>query len=87
MPFLVEATLDPLLPLTQTIGYTWLALFFAVVILLALTRPAAPLAVLSRVGLFREIGGVSYCIYIIHLAVFLFCPSDTLHGVAPSCHG
>src|ERR1019366_1071793 len=72
---------DPLLPLTQTIGYTWLALFFAAVILLALTRPAAPVALLARLGFFREIGGVSYCIFIIHSALFLFCHQILLHAL------
>jgi len=37
------------------------------------SQPASPVAVLARLGFFREIGGVSYCIYIIHATVFLFC--------------
>jgi len=64
---------DPLQPLTQTFGYTWLALFFAVAMLLAISQPASAVGVLARLGFLREIGGVSYCIYIIHATVFLFC--------------
>ena len=70
---------DPLLPLTQTFGYTWLALFFAAIMLLALSRPAGPVALLAHLGFFREIGGISYCIYIIHTTVFLFCHQILLH--------
>src|ERR1700688_606512 len=72
---------DPLLPLTQTAGYTWLALFFAVLLLLVLSRRASLLAALMRLGFLREIGGVSYCIYIIHTAVFLFCHQLLLHAL------
>jgi peptidoglycan/LPS O-acetylase OafA/YrhL len=70
---------DPLQPLTQTIGYTWLALFFAVVLLLTISRPQSPVAALARFGFFREMGGVSYCIYIVHTTVFLFCHRMLLH--------
>jgi peptidoglycan/LPS O-acetylase OafA/YrhL len=72
---------DPLLLLTQTAGYTWLALFFAVLLLLVLSRRASLLAALMRLGFLREIGGVSYCIYIIHTAVFLFCHQLLLHAL------
>ena len=72
---------DPLLPLTQTLGYTWLALFFAVLLLLVLARRTSVLAAVMRVGVLREIGGVSYCIYIIHAAVFLFCHRLLLHAL------
>ena len=72
---------DPLLPLTQTAGYTWLALFFAVLLLLVLSGRAFLLSALMRLGFLREIGGVSYCIYIIHTAVFLFCHQILLHAL------
>jgi peptidoglycan/LPS O-acetylase OafA/YrhL len=72
---------DPLLPLTQTAGYTWLALFFGAGILLVLSRRTALLSALMRLGFLREIGGVSYCIYIIHLAVFLFFHQILLHAL------
>ena len=72
---------DPMLALTQTAGYTWLALFFAVLLLLVISRRASILAALMRIGFLREIGGVSYCIYIIHTAVYLFCHRILLHSL------
>jgi len=47
-------------------------LFFAVSLLLVLSRRKSFLAAFMRLGFLRDIGGVSYCIYIIHTAVFLF---------------
>jgi peptidoglycan/LPS O-acetylase OafA/YrhL len=72
---------NPGLALTRAVGYTWLALFFAVLMLLALSRPASPLAAVLRLRLLRDIGGVSYCIYIIHTAVFMLCHQILLHAL------
>jgi peptidoglycan/LPS O-acetylase OafA/YrhL len=72
---------DPLMLLTQTVGYTWLALCFAALLLLVLARRKSILAAAMRLGFLREIGGVSYCIYIIHAAVFLFCHQILLHAL------
>ena len=57
----------------ETIGFTWLAAFFVVILLLALTRRDGPIARLARVAWLRELGRVSYCFYIIHLVVNVFC--------------
>jgi peptidoglycan/LPS O-acetylase OafA/YrhL len=67
--------------LTQMFGYTWLSLFFAIWMLLALLRPASPVAAVLRMGFLRDIGGVSYCIYVVHPAVFLFCHRILLHSL------
>ncbi len=72
---------DPLQSLTQTAGYTWLAVFFAVLLLLVISRGAPWIAGFMRLGLLRELGGVSYCIYIIHEAVFLFCHQIFFHAL------
>ncbi len=72
---------DPLLPLTQIAGYTWLALFFAVWLLLVISRRKSILSAIMRLGFLRDIGGVSYCIYIIHTAVYLFCHMILLHAL------
>jgi peptidoglycan/LPS O-acetylase OafA/YrhL len=53
----------------ETIGFTWLAAFFVVILLLALVRPEGPIARLARMAWLRELGRVSYCVYIIHLVV------------------
>ncbi len=70
---------DPNYLITQVVGYSWIALFFTVTLLLAISQPWWPIAYLSRFRLLRELGGVSYCIYIIHLAVFLLCHELLLH--------
>jgi peptidoglycan/LPS O-acetylase OafA/YrhL len=44
-----------------------------------LARRTSLLAAFMRIGFLREIGGISYCIYIIHEAVFLFCHQLLLH--------
>ena len=72
---------DPFLPIMQTAGYTWLALFFASLLLLVLSRRAFLLSAIMRLPFLRDIGGVSYCIYIIHTAVFLFCHQILLHAL------
>jgi peptidoglycan/LPS O-acetylase OafA/YrhL len=64
---------DPMLLLTQTAGYTLIALFFAVLLLLVLTERTFLLSGVMRLGFLRELGGISYCVYIIHTAVYFFC--------------
>jgi peptidoglycan/LPS O-acetylase OafA/YrhL len=53
----------------ESIGFTWLAAFYVAILLLALSRRDGPIARLARMAWLRELGRVSYCIYIIHLAV------------------
>lgn len=72
---------DPRDLLTQTIGYSWLALFFAAVLLLALMRPREPVAWILRSRVLRRVGVVSYCMYITHVAVLFFCNELILHRI------
>jgi peptidoglycan/LPS O-acetylase OafA/YrhL len=74
---------DPLTLVTQTGGYTWLAFFYVVIVLLVLSRPAGPIARFARNGFLRDLGRVSYCLYIVHAAVFLIC-HQLLSGGLPS---
>ncbi|HUJ30307.1 MAG TPA: acyltransferase [Candidatus Acidoferrum sp.] len=60
---------------TQTAGFSWLAIFFALLIILALVKSDGPIASFARIGWLREFGRVSYCLYIIHLAVNRICQS------------
>ncbi len=53
----------------QTVGYTWIAVLYALIMILAMTRSSGPIAVLARTRWLREVGLVSYCLYLIHDAV------------------
>jgi peptidoglycan/LPS O-acetylase OafA/YrhL len=64
----------------QSIGYTWVALFYAVILFLVLARPRGPIGAVMRLGWLREVGRVSYCIYIMHLVVNVICHSILLHA-------
>ena len=64
----------------QSVGYTWVALLYVVILLLVLTRPGGPIASAMRIGWIRQVGGVSYCIYMIHLVVNVVCHAVLLHG-------
>jgi peptidoglycan/LPS O-acetylase OafA/YrhL len=59
----------------ESIGFTWLAAFYVVILLLALVRREGPIARLARIAWLRELGRVSYCVYIIHLVVNVVCHS------------
>ena len=62
--------------MTSTIGYTWLAMLYAVYLLSVLNRPDHLLAKWLRMSWLRSLGRVSYCIYIIHQVV-----DTVLHSV------
>jgi peptidoglycan/LPS O-acetylase OafA/YrhL len=57
----------------QWAGYTWIGLLFSVLLLAVLVRPASLLGWVTRMRWLRELGKVSYCAYIIHMTVNLFC--------------
>ena len=53
----------------QTIGFTWMAAFYAAVLLLAVQNRSGWLAGFLRTPVLLELGSVSYCAYLIHLVV------------------
>jgi peptidoglycan/LPS O-acetylase OafA/YrhL len=55
------------------VGLSWLAFFYALVIILALVNPSGPIASLVRMKWLREFGRISYCLYLIHPAVNVLC--------------
>jgi peptidoglycan/LPS O-acetylase OafA/YrhL len=57
----------------ESVGYTCLAFLYVLILLLALTTPGGPIARLARVRWLRELGRVSYCMYIIHAVVDVVC--------------
>lgn len=54
----------------QSVGYTWIAIFYGLVLILALEKPWGSLAQLTRTKWLGEIGRLSYCIYLIHFAMW-----------------
>jgi peptidoglycan/LPS O-acetylase OafA/YrhL len=63
----------------QVPGFTCLALFYACLLLISLLHSTGPVATLMRMAWLKELGKVSYCIYIIHLVVNVGCHSVLLH--------
>jgi peptidoglycan/LPS O-acetylase OafA/YrhL len=51
----------------QLIGFTWMAAFYAAVLLLAVVNRSGWLAGFLRTPLLLELGSVSYCVYLVHL--------------------
>lgn len=50
-----------------TVGYFWIALFYACLLLLVVTVRTGPLAGLMRAGVLRHFGLIAYGIYLIHM--------------------
>jgi peptidoglycan/LPS O-acetylase OafA/YrhL len=63
----------------QTLGFTWMALFYASVLLLAVQYHQGWLAAFLRNSLLRELGTVSYCVYLIHLVCNVGLHAVILH--------
>lgn len=57
----------------QAFGYTWMDLFYCLVLLLVLEKTASPLASFTRMVWLRELGRVSYCLYLIHPVIGSLC--------------
>ena len=53
----------------QSLGYTWVAFFYLALLLLAVGQDQSWVARLTRVAWLRELGVVSYCVYITHIVV------------------
>jgi peptidoglycan/LPS O-acetylase OafA/YrhL len=65
----------------EVLKLEYLAFFFALLILTVLANNSGWLAWLMRNRFLREMGRLSYCIYIIHLSVLVFCFAFMLHEV------
>jgi peptidoglycan/LPS O-acetylase OafA/YrhL len=66
--------------LTRTVGYSWIALFYVSLLLIALTDAAGPIARIARIAWLGEWGRISYCIYLIHAAAKYFCTNLLTHS-------
>ena len=63
----------------QIPGFTCLAAFYACLLLISLVHSSGPIAALMRMAWLRELGKVSYCMYIIHLVMNVGCHAVLLH--------
>ena len=66
-------------PGMQTFGFTWMAFFYATVLLLAVQNRTGWLAGFLRNPLLCELGTVSYCVYLIHVVVNVSLHAVILH--------
>jgi peptidoglycan/LPS O-acetylase OafA/YrhL len=74
LAFAVVAVLSPTFVrpagrVTYTVGYTSLAIFYTCVLLLALSQTESWLVRVLENRVLRYIGGISYCVYIVHLTI------------------
>ncbi|HEY2820541.1 MAG TPA: acyltransferase, partial [Candidatus Acidoferrum sp.] len=65
---------------TYTVGYSALAIFYTCFLLLALSRTNSFLVRLLRVRPLRYLGGISYCVYIVHLTINQWAHLLLLHS-------
>jgi peptidoglycan/LPS O-acetylase OafA/YrhL len=63
-------------PPLATVGYTWIALFYASVLVLAITRDSGSLSTVLRMRWLRALGGIAYGTYLLHT-----CVQGALFGV------
>jgi peptidoglycan/LPS O-acetylase OafA/YrhL len=70
----------PINVVTVTIGYTWLALFFSALLLVVVSQPGGPLASAMRRRFLAWLGGISYCVYLLHDAFNFFAHAIFLHA-------
>ncbi|MGH9768819.1 MAG: acyltransferase family protein [Blastocatellia bacterium] len=56
-----------------TIGYSWVEVFYACLLLLVVTQTKSALAALFRNGALRWLGEISYGLYLIHIPVLGLC--------------
>ena len=54
---------------TVTAGYSFLAFFYVSLLLLVISQTNSFLARCMRISLLRRLGGISYCVYIIHQTI------------------
>jgi peptidoglycan/LPS O-acetylase OafA/YrhL len=57
--------------LMTSFGFTWLALFYLCVLLLAVTQPQSWLGACLRFGPLRRLGGIAYGVYLLHQIFWL----------------
>ena len=79
IPFFTKWLFSPYAFWMGFIGYSWFALFFVCLLLLGLLEPRGTWSRFLSLAFFREMGRLSYCIYLIHLLILGLCHSLILH--------
>jgi len=64
---------------TVTIGYTSLAFLYVCLLLLVLSQTSSTAAHVTRYAWLRALGGISYCVYLIHMAINSLAHRILLH--------
>lgn len=64
----------------EAVGFSTIAMFYATLLLAALCISNGPIAAVARWSWLRQIGAVSYCMYLIHLVVDVGCHAVILHA-------
>jgi peptidoglycan/LPS O-acetylase OafA/YrhL len=57
----------------STVGYTWISLFYALLLLIVLLNPQRRITAFFRTSLMRWLGEISYGFYLIHIPVIGLC--------------
>lgn len=65
---------------TVTIGYSWLAFFYSALLLTVVSQSGGWLAALMRWRFLGWLGGISYCVYLLHDAFNFFAHGILLHA-------
>jgi peptidoglycan/LPS O-acetylase OafA/YrhL len=64
----------------EAAGFSVIAMFFTALLVAALCIPNGPIAAVARWSVLRQIGAVSYAMYLIHLVVNVACHAVILHA-------
>ena len=65
---------------TVTIGYTWFALLYSVLLLTVLSDSGGRIAAVMRLRSLGWLGGISYCVYLVHDAFNFFAHRVFFHS-------
>lgn len=70
----------PINAVTVTIGYTWLAFFYSALLLTVVSQPGGWLGAAARWRFLGWLGGISYCVYLLHFTFVLLAHRVLLHA-------